>query len=53
MICARVPGLLRAPHLVVEVFDALSFGLAVTLLGFYLRLGYRSLRAHGTDRIFG
>ncbi|MEU1600489.1 hypothetical protein ABZ468_49025 [Streptomyces sp. NPDC005708] len=48
MICARVPGLLRAPHLVVEVYDALSFGLAVTVLGFYLRLGYRSLRAPGT-----
>ncbi|GGU89628.1 hypothetical protein GCM10010260_24830 [Streptomyces filipinensis] len=45
MICARVPGLLRAPHLVVEVFDALSFGLAVTVLGFYLRSAYHCLRS--------
>ncbi|MFF4689011.1 hypothetical protein [Streptomyces sp. NPDC001307] len=48
MICAKVPGLLRTPHLVVEVFDALSFGLAVTVLGFYLRLGCRVLRARRT-----
>ncbi|MGW7529850.1 hypothetical protein [Streptomyces sp. NPDC054783] len=48
MICARVPGLLGAPHLVVEVFDALNFGLAVTVLGFFLRLGCRFLRARGT-----
>ncbi|MEU9477034.1 hypothetical protein [Streptomyces sp. NPDC048191] len=48
MICARVPGLLRAPHLVVEVFDALNFVLALTALGFILRLGRRFLRARGT-----
>ena len=40
-------GLLRAPHLVVEVFDALNFGLALTVLGFFLRLGSRYLRARG------
>jgi hypothetical protein len=44
MICARLPGLLRAPHLVVEVFDAINFGLALTTLGFFLR----SLRTRGT-----
>ncbi|WEO96874.1 hypothetical protein A6P39_024170 [Streptomyces sp. FXJ1.172] len=48
MICARVPGLLHAPHFVVEVFDALNFGLALTVLGFVLRLGCRSLRARST-----
>jgi hypothetical protein len=48
MLCARVPGLLRAPHLVVEVFDALNFGLAVTVLGFFLRSGCRYLRTRGT-----
>ncbi|WP_225097878.1 hypothetical protein [Streptomyces sp. CoH27] len=48
MICARTPGLLRAPHLVIELFDALDFGLAVTVLGFVLRLGHRFLRARGT-----
>lgn len=48
MICANVPRLFRAPYSVVEVFDALNFGLAVTTLGFVLRLGRRFFRARGT-----
>ena len=46
MIGAKVPGLLRAPHPVVEVVDALNFVLAVTVLLLALRLGRRFLRGH-------
>jgi hypothetical protein len=45
MICAKVPGLLRAPYAVVEVFDALNFILMATVVGFALRLGHRFFRA--------
>ena len=48
MICATVPGLLRAPHAVRDVFDALNFVLAVTVLGFVLRLVHRFSRARTT-----
>jgi hypothetical protein len=48
MIGAKVPGLLHAPHLVVELVDALNFALAITVLFFVLRLGRRFLRSRGT-----
>ncbi|MFJ5970117.1 hypothetical protein [Streptomyces sp. NPDC093060] len=48
MIGAKVPGLLHAPHPVVEIVDALNFMLAVTVLVYVLRTGRRIFRAHGT-----
>jgi hypothetical protein len=48
MIAGRVPGLLRAPYGVVEVFDALNFVTAVVVLVFAVRLGRRVFRARTT-----
>jgi hypothetical protein len=41
MIGAKVPGLLHAPHPVVEIIDALNFALAVAVLVLALRSGRR------------
>ncbi|MCC5480336.1 hypothetical protein [Streptomyces barringtoniae] len=48
MISAKVPGLLHAPHPVVEIVDALNFVLAVTVLIFAIRSGRRFLRPRST-----
>ncbi|WP_181805246.1 hypothetical protein [Streptomyces shenzhenensis] len=48
MIGAKVPGLLHAPHPVVEIVDALDFALAVTVLIFAIRAGRRFFRPRST-----
>ncbi|MEU1597096.1 hypothetical protein ABZ468_30660 [Streptomyces sp. NPDC005708] len=48
MIGAKVPGLLHAPHLVVELIGALNFALTITVLFFALRSGRRIFRRRGT-----
>ncbi|MGY5044476.1 hypothetical protein ACWDE0_02290 [Streptomyces sp. 900105755] len=48
MIGAKVPGLLHAPHPVVEIVDALDFVLAVTVLIFVIRSGRRFFRPRST-----
>ncbi|MFD1657092.1 hypothetical protein ACFSL4_02295 [Streptomyces caeni] len=48
MIGAKAPGLLHAPHPVVEIIDALNFVLAVTVLIFTVRSGRRFFRPRGT-----
>lgn len=48
MIAAKVPGLLHAPHSVVELFDALNFVTAVAVLVFAVRSGRRFFRARTT-----
>jgi hypothetical protein len=47
MIGAKVPGLLRAPHPVVEAADALNFALSLTSLVVVFRWG-RFVRARGS-----
>ncbi|WP_328554406.1 MULTISPECIES: hypothetical protein [unclassified Streptomyces] len=46
MISARLPGLLHAPHQVVEILDASTFVIAVTTAVLTIRLA-RSFRARG------
>ncbi|WP_145969025.1 hypothetical protein [Streptomyces hyaluromycini] len=48
MIGTKVPGMLHAPHSVVEIIDALNFVLAATVLVFTLRTGRRYFRARDT-----
>ncbi|CAM5584058.1 hypothetical protein SALBM311S_07963 [Streptomyces alboniger] len=48
MISTKVPGLLHAPHSVVETVDALNFMLAVVVLAFVVGTVHRFFRARDT-----
>ncbi|MFE9442900.1 hypothetical protein ACFYO2_28800 [Streptomyces sp. NPDC006602] len=47
MIGTKVPGMVHAPHSVVEVVDALNFTLAATVLVVVLWTARRFFRTHG------
>ncbi|MCT9008222.1 hypothetical protein [Streptomyces rhizosphaerihabitans] len=48
MIAARLPGLVHAPHPVVELVDALTLVIAVTGLVIAVRSARHAFRARGT-----